>query len=59
MKDDPKGHTKQKKPYIKPEVTQVQLKPEEAVLGLGCKVSGSGTGPDGPCTILMCINNGS
>jgi hypothetical protein len=29
----------QKKPYIKPEVKQVELKPEEAVLG-GCKVSG-------------------
>jgi hypothetical protein len=27
-----------KKPYIKPEVKQVQLKPEEAVLG-GCKQS--------------------
>ncbi|MGQ9645212.1 MAG: hypothetical protein ACUVWO_01575 [Thermodesulfobacteriota bacterium] len=28
-----------KKPYVKPEVKQVQLKPEEAVLG-GCKTSG-------------------
>jgi hypothetical protein len=27
-----------KKPYTKPEVKQVSLKPEEAVLG-GCKVS--------------------
>jgi hypothetical protein len=33
------GDSKQKKPYTKPEIKQVQLKPEEAVLG-GCKVSG-------------------
>ena len=33
------GERIQKKPYAKPEVKQVQLKPEEAVLG-GCKVSG-------------------
>jgi hypothetical protein len=29
-----------KKPYTKPEVKQVQLRPEEAVLG-GCKVPGT------------------
>jgi hypothetical protein len=34
-----RGGGVQKKPYAKPEVKQVQLKPEEAVLG-GCKVSG-------------------
>jgi hypothetical protein len=28
-----------KKPYAKPEIKQVQLKPDEAVLG-GCKVTG-------------------
>ena len=33
------GERVQKKPYTKPEVKQVQLKPEEAVLG-GCKVTG-------------------
>jgi hypothetical protein len=33
------GERVQKKPYTKPEVKQVQLKPEEAVLG-GCKVDG-------------------
>jgi len=32
-----------KKPYVKPEIKQVQLKPEEAVLG-GCKTS-SAAGP--------------
>lgn len=34
-----------KKPYTKPEVKQVPLRPEEAVLG-ACKISGTG-GPDG------------
>jgi len=34
---------KDKKPYQKPEVKQVQLRPEEAVLG-GCK-TGSIAGP--------------
>ncbi len=29
-----------KKPYVKPEMQQVSLRPEEAVLG-GCKVQGS------------------
>ena len=29
-----------KKPYVKPEMSQVSLRPEEAVLG-GCKVAGS------------------
>jgi hypothetical protein len=43
------GERVQKKPYIKPEVKQVPLRPEEAVLG-GCKTSGIG-GPDGTgCT---------
>ncbi len=35
-----------KKPYVKPEMTQVSLRPEEAVLG-GCKVPGA-TGPGQP-----------
>lgn len=33
-----------KKPYTKPEVTQIPLRPEEAVLG-GCKVAGT-NGPN-------------
>jgi len=43
MKDEPK------KPYIKPEVTQVPLRPEEAVLG-NCKSSNTG----GPVNSTMC-----
>ena len=51
----------QKKPYTKPEIKQVQLKPEEAVLG-GCKVSGqfgpalsncTTGGQAGKCNALM------
>ena len=34
------GERVQKKPYLKPEVKRVELKPEEAVLG-NCKVSGT------------------
>ncbi len=36
----------QKKPYVKPEVKQVQLRPEEAVLAV-CKVAGV-YGPTAP-----------
>ncbi len=37
MKDEERRNTqKGKKPYLKPKIQQVQLKPEEAVLG-GCK----------------------
>jgi hypothetical protein len=44
MKDRPeKGAMQPKKPYSKPEIRQVPLRPEEAVLG-GCK-SSSGVGP--------------
>ena len=61
MKDRPKKGTVQpRKPYLKPEVKQVRLKPEEAVLG-GCKVAtitGPNIGPGtfcnlpGPCSAL-------
>ena len=36
--------TAKRKPYVKPQVKQVLLRPEEAVLGT-CKTSGSGKGP--------------
>jgi len=45
MKDKQTRKANQKKPYTKPEVKQVPLRPEEAVLG-NCKTSGIG-GPDG------------
>ena len=44
MKDaNDRNLQKGKRPYIKPELKQVQLKPEEAVLG-GCKLS-TASGP--------------
>jgi hypothetical protein len=40
MADQPRNKsTKVKKPYVRPEIRQVPLKPEEAVLGL-CKQTG-------------------
>lgn len=50
----PRG--KGKKPYAKPEVTQVPLRPEEAVLG-ACKTA-SGSGPTGTCG-TTCSDTGS
>jgi hypothetical protein len=51
-----------KKPYVKPEVKQVQLKPEEAVLGF-CKTSGTGgsnIGGGTTCSIPgICFAQGS
>jgi hypothetical protein len=52
MNDQPK------KPYVKPEVTQVDLVPEEAVLG-NCKTANS-SGPGRPlCSTIMCMTQGS
>jgi hypothetical protein len=52
MNDQPK------KPYVKPEVTQVPLRPEEAVLG-NCKIAGS-TGPvSTSCASTHCMTQGS
>lgn len=46
---DRKKQTQQRRPYLKPAVVQVPLRPEEAVLG-HCKTSGhSGPGGSGTC----------
>lgn len=48
-----------KKPYIRPEVKQVPLRPEEAMLG-SCKASDVGGGPSHPtCSPLFCFEQGS
>jgi len=48
----------QKKPYVKPEATQVPLRPDEAVLG-NCKISAV-TGPGGMnCGTMICTVVGS
>ncbi len=54
------SETSKKKRYGKPELSRVDLKPEEAVLG-ACKTSGT-AGPGGPnCNILLggCSSSGS
>ena len=48
-----------KKPYAKPEVKQVELRAEEAVLG-ACKITGhSGPGSMGCHTPANCYSQGS
>ncbi len=46
-----KQEEQEKRPYKKPELMQVPLKPEEAVLG-NCKFGSGTSGPSGggPCT---------
>jgi hypothetical protein len=61
MPDQPSNTPKKaKKPYVRPEVKQVQLKPEEAVLGF-CKqtdIFGPGTTSCG-VTVSICYSTGS
>ncbi len=52
MNDQPK------KPYMKPEVTQVSLRPDEAVLG-GCKTSSTSGPVSSTCTQFHCSQNAS
>jgi hypothetical protein len=47
----PESGKRQKKPYSKPEVRLVPLRPEEAVLG-ACKNTGS-LGPIMGCTLII------
>jgi hypothetical protein len=50
MNDPRERDTKhRKKPYVKPTVSRVQLKAEEAVLG-NCKTAGSGGPIQATCT---------
>jgi hypothetical protein len=61
MPDQPSNTPKKaKKPYVRPEVKQVQLKPEEAVLGYCKQTSIFGPGA-ASCNIpvLACSSNGS
>lgn len=49
-----------KRPYTKPKLRRVELRPEEAVLG-ACKSSGGtvGGGAGGGCTPVTCQSTGS
>jgi hypothetical protein len=53
---DPKPRPAERKPYERPVVKQVPLRPEEAVLG-SCKIT-SGFGPTGTCG-TTCSDAGS
>ena len=49
----------QKKPYIKPEITEIELRPEEAVLG-SCKTAASAGPGAGRCNFpSACSSLGS
>ncbi|HXI56900.1 MAG TPA: hypothetical protein VNO55_12625 [Polyangia bacterium] len=54
---DPSTNTG-KAPYIKPEITQVPLRPQEAVLGF-CKTSSATGGPGSPTDCTLCATSGS
>jgi len=54
---DEKDAGRPKKPYVKPEVKQIQLRPEEAVLGV-CKTTTEAAGIGGFC-LLTCPTLGS
>jgi len=58
MKVPEKEENKQKKPYVKPEVRRVPLRPEEAVLG-GCKTASGGAGSGGSCNVVLCLTQAS
>lgn len=51
---------KLRKSYVKPQIEQVRLALEEAVLGTGCK-SSSSNGPTDPCAVGLntCLIEGS
>jgi hypothetical protein len=55
--ENPNRSSPPKAPYIKPEVTQVPLRPQEAVLGF-CKTTGS-VGPGSPTDCTTCATSGS
>ena len=52
------GERVPKKPYVKPELKKVPLRPDEAVLG-GCKVDDSSPGVGSTCGIGFCSIAGS
>ena len=53
MEKPDKEKADQKKRYVKPELRQVDLRPEEAVLG-NCKTSGVAGPLTGSCIITSC-----
>ncbi len=48
----------EKKPYVKPELRRVTLKPEET-LAAGCKTVSTSAAAATPCSLNSCFNIGS
>jgi hypothetical protein len=49
---------RQRKPYLKPDLRRVQLKPEESLVG-GCKVSEESAASSSICMLDFCQGAGS
>ena len=58
MRSAPPEREEKRRPYRKPELRRVQLRPEEAVLG-NCKTSGTAGPAAADCTSFSCSTNGS
>lgn len=58
--EDPRLEAPLKKPYMKPKLRRVELRPQEAVLG-NCKSMGGtmGGGAGGSCETISCQSQGS
>jgi len=52
------GADKQRKPYEKPQLRAIALRPEEAVLGF-CKTSGFSGPASGSCAVPLCFTLGT
>ena len=60
VSENPETEAPMKKPYLKPRLRRVELRPQEAVLG-NCK-SAAGTvggGSGGTCSTMTCQSQGS
>ena len=57
----PSQHGKTRKPYQKPQVEQVKLAVDEAVMGTGCKADGTAGPHNGSCVdnFTPCLIEGS
>lgn len=51
-------NTESRKPYVKPEIRRVNLKPEESLVA-GCKTVGTSAGAVSVCELMVCFNLGS
>lgn len=50
--------TEERKPYVKPEVRRVNLKPEESLVA-GCKTLAGSSPAASPCSVNSCATLGS